>query len=98
MGTRCELCRTPNCEHTRPLDWRAIRPANKGENETMTDKERIEKLRNAFRVTLMMACQDDEEAIEQLFPESEILKVEAYFSSLEDCSTLGEYFKEILAL
>ena len=64
----------------------------------MTNEEKIDKLRNAFRVTLMMACQDDKEAIDALFPESEILKAEAYISSLKDCMTLEEYFKEILAL
>lgn len=64
----------------------------------MTDEEKIEKLRNAFRVTLMLVCQDEKEAVEELFPESEILKVEAYIASLEDCMTLGDYFKEILVL
>ena len=69
----------------------------------MTDTEKLEELRKAFRLAVLCACDGEPASLRAIFPrdstiDNEIPALEAHVASFDDDITLEDYFKKMMAL
>ena len=68
----------------------------------MTDSEKLEELRKAFKLAVLCACDGEPSSLASIFPldsTSDILQdLEDHVASFADNVTLEDYFKEALKL
>ena len=69
----------------------------------MTDSEKLEELRKAFRLAVLCACDGDTASLVAIFPpdstvDTIIQDLETHVASFDDTVTLEDYFKEALKL
>ena len=68
----------------------------------MTDSEKLEELRKAFKLAVLCACDGDTETLNAIFPcetsKETIEELEAYLKTLGDDLALEDYFKHRMEL
>ena len=69
----------------------------------MTDSEKLEELRKAFKLAVLCACDGDPVSLASIFsPDSTadtvLQDLETHVASFDDSVTLEDYFKEALKL
>lgn len=69
----------------------------------MTDSEKLEELRKAFKLAVLCACDGDQASLVAIFPpestvDTVLHELEAHVATFEDTVTLEDYFKEALKL
>ena len=69
----------------------------------MTDSEKLEELRKAFKLAVLCACDGEPASLAAIFPPEDtpdtiLHELEAHVASFDDNVTLEDYFKEVLKL
>ncbi|MCK5613492.1 hypothetical protein KAR91_67100 [Candidatus Pacearchaeota archaeon] len=69
----------------------------------MTDSEKLEELRKAFKLAVLCVCDGEPASLAAIFPQDTtsdtvLHDLEAHVASFDDSVTLEDYFKEALKL